>query len=194
MHDSSAPLPPHLNPTARTSARKGRAKGQTARYYPYRTPYGILTICIDEEGVCGIALGEASFSGALKPTDLAARCATQIQEYLAGKRRKFDLPLSPQGSPYQLSVWERMRAIPYGESLTCAEMAASLGNAEGFRSVGSAVRKNPLPILIPSHRVVGSDGKPLGTGKAADLQHALLKMEQDALAKSARAGAGNQMP
>ena len=174
---------------ARPEARPHAAARDAGSFHPYRTPYGVLTIRVDADGVTDVALGDVELSGQRRPTKLAARAATQLQEYLAGKRRSFDLPLAPQGSAFQRKVWEAARQVPYGTSLTCAQLAAQLGDAEGFRAVGAALKKNPLAILVPAHRIVGANGRPLGTGREARLKEALLKMER---AACAREGDGTQ--
>lgn len=156
-------------------------------YYAYRTPHGLLTIRADGSGITDVALGQRAFEGTRKPSDATNRAATQIMEYLAGKRHVFDLPLSPHGSPFQKQVWREIDRIPYGASVTCAQLASQLGNQDAFRAVGAAVRKNPLVILIPAHRVVGADGKPLGDGRSANLKAALLRLEQENLKRGASA-------
>lgn len=176
-----------------TPSHPVRRGGDIARsggnlFYPYLTPHGPITIRTSGDRITDIALGDVSFEGARKPSEAAGRAATQIQEYLAGKRRRFDLELAPLGTAFQREVWDAVAQIPYGSSLTCAEIAGNLGRPESFRAVGSAVRKNPLAIVIPTHRVVDANGKPLGTGRSADLKGALLRIERDRLAKE-RGGA-----
>lgn len=167
--------PSHPAPAAapRRAARPG------GLFYPYLTPHGPLTIRADGDAITDVALGDVPFDGAKGPSEAAGRAATQIQEYLAGKRRSFDLELAPRGSTFQKEVWRAVARIPFGQTRTCAQIADALGNAGGFRAVGAAVRKNPLAILIPAHRVVDANGKPLGTGKSAELKGALLRMERD---------------
>ena len=164
--------PSHPAPAAapRRAARPG------GLFYPYLTPHGPLTIRADGDAITDVALGDVPFDGAKGPSEAAGRAATQIQEYLAGKRRTFDLELAPRGSAFA--------RIPFGQTRTCAQIADALGNAGGFRAVGAAVRKNPLAILIPAHRVVDANGKPLGTGKSAELKGALLRMERDIAASA----------
>lgn len=167
--------PSHPAPAA-ASRRAARPDGL---FYPYLTPHGPLTIRADGDAITDVALGDVPFDGAKGPSEAAGRAATQIQEYLAGKRRTFDLELAPRGSAFQKEVWRAVARIPFGQTRTCAQIADALGNAGGFRAVGAAVRKNPLAILIPAHRVVDANGKPLGTGKSAELKGALLRMERD---------------
>lgn len=155
-------------------------KGAGAAFFPYNTPHGPLTIGCDGNAITAVALGETRLNGERKPNALTNDAATQILEYLAGKRRAFDLELAPAGSPFQWEVWRAVEGIPYGTSLTCAELARKLGRPGSHRSVGAAVRSNPLAILIPAHRVVGANGKPLGTGRQAAVKQALLRMEREA--------------
>ena len=161
------------------AAAPRRAARPDGLFYPYLTPHGPLTIRADGDAITDVALGDVPFDGAKGPSEAAGRAATQIQEYLAGKRRTFDLELAPRGSAFQKEVWRAVARIPFGQTRTCAQIADDLGNAGGFRAVGAAVRKNPLAILIPAHRVVDANGKPLGTGKSAELKGALLRMERD---------------
>lgn len=171
------PAPSRPAPTAASR----RATHPGGLFYPYLTPHGPLTIRVEGAAITDVALGDASFDGTKKPSEAASRAATQIQEYLAGKRRSFDLELAPHGSAFQLEVWRAIARIPFGQTRTCAQIADELGNPGGFRAVGAAVRKNPLAILIPAHRVVDANGKPLGSGKSAELKGALLRMERDTL-------------
>ena len=161
------------------AAAPRRAARPDGLFYPYLTPHGPLTIRADGDAITDVALGDVPFDGAKGPSEAAGRAATQIQEYLAGKRRSFDLELAPRGSAFQKEVWRAVARIPFGQTRTCAQIADALGNTGGFRAVGAAVRKNPLAILIPAHRVVDANGKPLGTGKSAELKGALLRMERD---------------
>lgn len=163
------------------SSRASRARGL---FYPYLTPHGPLTIRAVGDAITDVALGDVAFDGERGPSDAASRAATQIQEYLAGKRRTFDVELAPRGSAFQQKVWRAVARIPYGQTRTCAQIADELGNAEGFRAVGAAVRKNPLALLIPAHRVVDAAGKPLGEGRSAQLKGALLRMEREAAART----------
>ena len=109
------------------------------------------------------------------PTRFAAPAA-QLEQYFAGSRREFDLPLAPAGTPFQLAVWRALRAIPYGETRSYAQLAQAVG-AGGPRAVGLANGSNPLPIIVPCHRVIGSDGSLTGFGGGLPIKHALLTLE-----------------
>jgi methylated-DNA-[protein]-cysteine S-methyltransferase len=102
--------------------------------------------------------------------------ARQLREYFAGTRRAFDLPLAPVGTSFQLAVWRALRAIPYGETRSYGQLAQALG-AGGARAVGLANGSNPLPIIVPCHRVIGADGSLTGFGGGLSIKHALLTLE-----------------
>ena len=110
-------------------------------------------------------------------TPLLRVARTQLLEYLSGARRSFDLPLDPAGTAFQRSVWEALRAIPYGQTRTYGEMAAAVGRPRAVRAVGQANHVNPLPIFIPCHRVVGKNGALTGYAGGLDLKGALLALE-----------------
>ena len=154
----------------------------TGTYFPYRTPHGHLTIRASARGITHVVLGDVELAGLRRPSALANRAATELLEYFAGKRAAFDVPLDAEGSAFQLAVWDELSRIPYGSARTSAEVASLMGCPGSYRAVGAAVRKNPLAVLVPDHRVVGSDGRPSGSGAAARLKSALLDMERSRLA------------
>ncbi len=106
------------------------------------------------------------------------RAARQIQEYFAGTRREFDLPLAPGGNPFQQRVWTLLRGIPYGQTRSYGELARRLGRPGAARAVGSANARNPLPIVVPCHRVIGADGKLTGYYGGLRLKAFLLELER----------------
>ena len=150
-------------------------------YYVYRTAHGAITICVNENGVRNVALGSIAFDAPCRPTELSNRAATELMEYLAGKRLAFDVPVSPCGSDFQCTVWSEIARIPYGTARTATDIARALGRPGSHRAVGQAVRQNPLAIIIPDHRVVGSDGHSLLKGAPGRVREALLRMEKDNL-------------
>lgn len=103
---------------------------------------------------------------------------SQMKEYLAGKRRVFDLPLAPQGTPFQLKVWQALREIPYGVTITYKEQAEKAGSPKAFRAVGNANGKNPLVIIQPCHRVVACGGKLGGFSSGLHRKKFLLGLER----------------
>jgi methylated-DNA-[protein]-cysteine S-methyltransferase len=120
------------------------------------------------------------------PRDWASRddafddVAAQLSEYFAGERRAFDLPLAPEGTPFQQRVWTALLDIPYGETISYGELASRIGRRSASRAVGLANGSNPLPIVIPCHRVIGSNGKLTGYGGGLPLKERLLALERGA--------------
>ncbi len=102
----------------------------------------------------------------------------QISEYLDGKRKVFDLPLNPKGTDFQQTVWSELLGIPYGETKTYKEIAESLGAPKSSRAVGSACNKNPIPIILPCHRVLSSDNKLTGYVGGLEIKQKLLDLEK----------------
>ncbi|MBI3209877.1 MAG: methylated-DNA--[protein]-cysteine S-methyltransferase [Candidatus Solibacter usitatus] len=102
----------------------------------------------------------------------------QLNSYFAGTLRDFDLPLAPRGSPFQMQVWKELRRIPYGATISYGELARRIGNPAASRAVGLANGSNPIPVIIPCHRVIGSNGKLTGFGGGLDVKRALLDLEQ----------------
>ena len=144
----------------------------------YESPVGPLTI---ESGARGLtALG---FPGRAEPPaeerdDAAlAGVVRQLDEYFAGERTAFDLDVDLRGTEFQLAVWARLRAIPFGETVTYGQIAAELGKPERVRAVGSTVGRTPVPIVVPCHRVIGADGSLTGYGGGLDRKRALLELE-----------------
>lgn len=102
----------------------------------------------------------------------------QLLAYLAGARKTFDLPLAPQGTTFQKQVWKELQKIPYGETRSYKEVAEQIGNPKACRAIGMANNKNPIFIMIPCHRVIGTNGKLIGYGGGLALKEQLLKLEQ----------------
>jgi methylated-DNA-[protein]-cysteine S-methyltransferase len=102
----------------------------------------------------------------------------QLRAYFAGTLEKFHLPLSPQGTQFQLGVWKRLCDIPYGETISYGELARRIGNPNASRAVGLANGSNPIPIIIPCHRVIGSNGKLTGYGGGLPIKEKLLALER----------------
>lgn len=102
----------------------------------------------------------------------------QLSAYFAGKAEAFDLPLAPEGTAFQLNVWRQLGEIPYGETISYGELARRIGNPNACRAVGLANGTNPIPIVIPCHRVIGSNGKLTGYGGGLDIKEKLLALER----------------
>ncbi|HII93139.1 MAG TPA: methylated-DNA--[protein]-cysteine S-methyltransferase [Methanosarcina sp.] len=102
----------------------------------------------------------------------------QLEAYFSGKLESFDLKLAPEGTDFQKSVWKALCEIPYGETRTYKEIAVSIGKPKAYRAVGLANNRNPIAIIIPCHRVIGSDGKLTGYASGLDVKEFLLKLEE----------------
>lgn len=106
-----------------------------------------------------------------------AHAAAQLREYFAGRRRAFDVPLHLSGTPFQLAVWEKLREIPYGVTVSYLDIARAIGRPKAVRAVGAANGQNPIPIFIPCHRVIGKDGSLTGYGGGLEVKAMLLRIE-----------------
>ena len=106
------------------------------------------------------------------------KTARQLNEYFAGDRQEFELDLAPDGTTFQVEVLEALRGIPYGETCTYRDIAVAVGRPKAVRAVGNANGRNPLPIVIPCHRVIGSDGSLTGFGGGIEVKRYLLDLEQ----------------
>ena len=143
----------------------------------FDTPAGPLGL--EEEGgrPTRLYLPNRPAEPAGEETLVLARGRAELLEYLAGGRRAFDLPLAPRGTPFQRKVWAALADIPYGQSVTYGELARRVGCPKGSRAVGQANHRNPLPILLPCHRVVGANGTLTGYGGGLELKEWLLRLE-----------------
>jgi methylated-DNA-[protein]-cysteine S-methyltransferase len=148
------------------------------------TPFGTMHVAVNAAGVvvevCLPNRGRGPISR--EPFPSAAKTATrdahaQLSEYFLGQRREFDLTIEPHGSEFERAVWEKLRAIPYGVTTSYGAVAAELGLINGARAVGRANGANPIPIIIPCHRVIGGDGQLTGFGGGLPLKRALLELE-----------------
>lgn len=138
------------------------------------TPIGPLTLQADEAAVTAIRFGA---DGAQDVSPMLDAAEAQLREYFAGTRRTFDLPLAPRGTAFQQQVWAALRAIPYGETRTYGELAAAIGSPSASRAVGMANHHNPIPIVIPCHRVIGANGTLTGYAGGLEIKRKLLALE-----------------
>lgn len=114
----------------------------------------------------------------IKESDILKEANNQLQEYLSGKRKEFSLPLDPCGTKFRKNIWNCLCAISYGETKSYKEIAEIIGNPKACRAVGSANNKNPIPIFIPCHRVIGASGKLVGYRGGLKVKEYLLKLEK----------------
>jgi len=133
----------------------------------YKTPIGTAKIVGDKNGIQSVSVLDEDFSNELEVTnsnipECLQECVTQLEDYFKGKRNNFDLKLNPQGTDFQKRVWEELLNIPYNKTRTYLEQSKALGDVKAIRAVASANGKNPIWIIIPCHRVIGSDGSLTG--------------------------------
>ena len=114
-----------------------------------------------------------------KTTPVLQEAKRQLEEYFAGKRTVFDLPLNPTGTVFQKQVWAQLQQIPYGETRSYSQIATAIGNPKASRAVGGANNKNPIGIIVPCHRVIGANGALVGYAGGLDLKEKLLQLERD---------------
>jgi len=127
----------------------------------FKTPIGITKIVGDEKGILTISLiSEGSVTKNI-PKQLQG-CASQLQEYFDGSRNHFDFKINPQGTDFQLKVWQELLNIPFGKTISYLDLSKKLGDVKAIRAVASANGKNPLWIVVPCHRVIGTDGSLIG--------------------------------
>ena len=147
------------------------------------SPIGPLLLVADDRGLRRIEFVNGRRSGQPDPQwndnpEPLAETVRQLRAYFAGKLEAFDLPLAPAGTPFQLTVWKRLCEIPYGETISYGELARRIGNPNASRAVGLANGSNPIPIVIPCHRVIGSNGKLTGYGGGLPIKEKLLALER----------------
>ncbi len=152
----------------------------------YSSPLGILMVTEENGAITGLELSEKISKPAKRPIDLAeqkntpliALAKSQLEEYFQGRRKAFTLPLQPVGTPFQRKVWDALCTIPYGETRSYKEIALQIQNPKGCRAVGMANNRNPIMIVIPCHRVIGSNGALVGYAGGLDIKEWLLGHEK----------------
>ena len=135
-----------------------------------------LTLEATSSGLCGVRFDARPQPD--KPGPLVLEAARQLREYFSGERAVFDLPLAPEGTPFQLEVWRALTKIPYAETASYRDIAIAVNRPKGFQAIGQANTRNPLPIVVPCHRVINADGSMGGYGGGVDRKRILLELEQ----------------
>lgn len=145
----------------------------------FKTKYGLLFIAEEDSFLTNVTIVKEKFSGdfIINETSVIKKAYSQLKEYFDGKRKKFDLPINPKGTPFQKLVWEQLRKIPYGKTMSYKDIAIMAGNPKACRAVGMANNKNPIIIITPCHRVIGSNGSLTGFGCGLELKQKLLNLE-----------------
>ena len=144
----------------------------------FPTPIGPLTLHAHDGALTGVWM-EDDFELPERPGNAPplTDARIQLEAYFVGKLRAFDLPLAPEGTEFQLRVWSELSKIPYGETISYGELARRVGDPGAARAVGLANGKNPLPVIVPCHRVIGADGSLTGFGGGLDRKRRLLELE-----------------
>lgn len=151
------------------------------QYINVLTPIGFLTIFSREDRITSIQFNKHKQSNLPDKNELLIEAEKQLLAYFGGKLQQFDLPLNPIGTDFQLSVWQALMEIPFAKTITYLEFAIQLGNVKTIRAAAAANGKNPIPILIPCHRVIGSNNKLIGYSGGLDKKHFLLQHEKTTL-------------
>ncbi len=154
-------------------------KSMSSTYRFLDSPVGKLLLVADGQGVLTHILfkGDLAPKGATYNENAAPQAVHQLEEYFAGRRHAFDLPLAPQGTEFQRKVWQELSNIPYGETRSYLQIAVAIGKPSATRAVGAANGQNPIPVIIPCHRVIGSDGSLTGYGGGLPIKRKLLELE-----------------
>ncbi len=158
------------------------------------SPVGPLTLVVAGGVLTGLYMDRARHlpppeifgTGAAETDARFSAPASQLRDYFAGRRTQFDLPLYPEGTPFQRRVWAALQGIPFGETISYGELADRIGRPTASRAVGLANGRNPISIIVPCHRVIGSDGSLTGYGGGLARKQHLLALERDVKAASQR--------
>lgn len=145
-------------------------------FYDYDTPVGKLYIEAEEDFLTKLSFFE--LSGKRLETPVIKETYRQLTEYFEGNRKTFDIPLKLEGTDFQKSVWHALMKIPYGKTATYLEIAETIGNPKASRAVGMANNKNKIPIIIPCHRVIGTNGSLTGYAGGLEIKKKLLELEK----------------
>jgi methylated-DNA-[protein]-cysteine S-methyltransferase len=185
-HAAAQKRPPSFEAQGKQKAAATTADSEMVFYTEIESPIGRLRLAGNADGLREIHFIEGWRPWPKKPEWMAndapfGEVIAQLEEYFAGKRREFDLPLALQGTPFQLRVWHALLEIPYGETVSYKELAERIGNVKAVRAVGLANGANPIPIVVPCHRVIGSNGSLIGFGGGLPLKQKLLALEKGQL-------------
>lgn len=148
------------------------------KYFDFATKIGLIGIFYVDGKITEITI-DRIFDYKTQSDKKILDCVSQIKEYLNGNRKFFECDYLIRGTPFQMSVWKNLTKIPYGETRTYKEIAENIGKPKAVRAVANAIGRNPLPILIPCHRVIGSDGKLHGYRYGIEIKRKLLAIEKN---------------
>ena len=145
------------------------------------TPIGPVGIESNDDCLTQVTFQARGRVGGIPRKGILAETARQLDAYFKKRLKAFDLPLAPRGTAFQLGVWDTLQKIPYGETWSYADLARRIGRPDAVRAVGAANGRNPLPIVIPCHRVIGSNGQLVGFGGGLPIKRWLLQLEESRL-------------
>lgn len=145
----------------------------------FKSPTGNLKLTATDNALTGVGfldeeIEAVDFDSGL---NILVEAARQLKEYFHGKRKEFDLPLAPEGTDFQLEVWKQLQEIPYGSTTTYSELSQKMGNPKAIRAIGRANGQNPIPIIIPCHRVIGANNNLVGYAGGIETKRWLLQHE-----------------
>jgi methylated-DNA-[protein]-cysteine S-methyltransferase len=156
------------------------------KYTTLNSPIGELLLTGDDRGLTGLAMSPFWIDRDWEPdAEHFQHVRTQLTDYFAGERDAFDLPLALDGNPFEQRVWEALRQIPYGATVSYGEIAREIGHPDAPRAVGAANGRNPVAVIVPCHRVIGADGSLTGYGGGLERKRFLLDLEAGVLPLSA---------
>ncbi len=147
-------------------------------YFYKKSKIGYITIFEENKKIVKLKFGKIKSNYNFTLTLLIKKTFEELDEYFERKRKTFDIPINPEGTPFQKKVWEELTKIPYGTYQTYKDIALKINNENASRAVGNANNKNPILIIIPCHRVIGSNKKLKGYKEGIDIQEKLLNIEQ----------------
>lgn len=147
------------------------------------SPFGPLDIVSNESHITAVHFWGRDIvppteTPGLEPPSVLAEAAAQLQAYFDGRLTRFDVPVAPEGTEFQRAAWQALCEIPFGETITYAEQARRIGRPTATRAIGAANGRNPIPVIVPCHRVIGSDGSMTGFALGTDMKRGLLEHEQ----------------
>ena len=144
----------------------------------YHSPIGVLELKATESALVELIISSKESVTNSASNSIIQDAIEQLTEYFAGKRKTFSIPLAPSGTPFQQQVWTQLQNIPYGKTISYAQLAQMVDSPKACRAVGSANGKNPIPVIIPCHRVITSNGGLGGFAYGLDMKKWLLELEQ----------------
>ncbi len=154
----------------------------TFYYWKFPSPVGPLAVAVTDRGLARLEFDRGQIPAQdrniwIESEEKTRACRRELEEYFAGTRRQFDLPLDLQGTEFEMRCWRALLEIPYGETRSYGDIARAVGSPKAFRAVGLANRNNPVAIVVPCHRVVGANGGLTGYGGGLDVKEKLLRLE-----------------